>query len=72
MLSLDDAYHALVEKPIRQKEARGGNPGSLGYGPIQRRDRLGLPDDPLAIARRRLAPLVDRMRGDHKFTGGGA
>jgi hypothetical protein len=45
-----------------------GDPtGGLGYGPIDRRDGLDPPDDAAAIARRRLLPLVERMRGDHGF-----
>ncbi len=45
-----------------------GDPtGGLGYGPIERRDGLGLPADIAAIADRRLRPLVERMHGDHGF-----
>ncbi|MBA3391364.1 MAG: exodeoxyribonuclease V subunit gamma [Deltaproteobacteria bacterium] len=48
--------------------SRHGDPtGGLGYGPIERRDGLAPPDDAHAIAARRLGPLVERMRGDHKF-----
>jgi exodeoxyribonuclease V gamma subunit len=39
----------------------------LGYGPIERRDGLAAPPDATAIAMRRLAPLVAKMRGDHTF-----
>jgi exonuclease V gamma subunit len=35
-----------------------------GYGPIDRIDGLGLPDDAVAIAERRLRPLAERMSGD--------
>ncbi|MDB4952952.1 MAG: Exodeoxyribonuclease [Myxococcales bacterium] len=41
--------------------------GGLGYGPIDRRDGLALPRNPLAIAQRRLRPLVVRMTGEHGF-----
>jgi hypothetical protein len=41
--------------------------GGLGYGPIERKDGLEPPPDAAAIARRRLGPLVERMRGDHGF-----
>lgn len=39
----------------------------LGWGPIERKDGLPVPADAHAIAKRRLGPLVDRMRGDHGF-----
>jgi exodeoxyribonuclease V gamma subunit len=41
----------------------------LGFGPIDRLDGLAPPDDAAAIAERRLGPLVERMRGDHKLGG---
>ena len=41
--------------------------GGLGYGPIDRGDGLAPPGDAVQIARRRLLPLVERMRGDHGF-----
>jgi exodeoxyribonuclease V gamma subunit len=41
--------------------------GGLGYGPIDRRDGLTLPRNALAIAQRRLRPLVVRMTGEHGF-----
>ena len=44
---------------------------ALGFGPIERADGLALPPDIAAIARRRLAPLAERMRGDHSFGGAG-
>jgi exodeoxyribonuclease V gamma subunit len=48
--------------------ARFGDPTSgLGYGPIDRGDGLAPPVDAAQIARRRLLPLVERMRGDHGF-----
>jgi len=40
---------------------------ALGFGPIERADGLALPDDAVAIAQRRLRPLVERMQGDHGF-----
>jgi hypothetical protein len=47
---------------------RFGDPtGGLGYGPIDRGDGLAPPPDAAQIARRRLLPLVERMRGDHGF-----
>ena len=39
----------------------------LGWGPIERKDGLAVPSDAQAMAKRRLAPLVERMRGDHGF-----
>jgi exodeoxyribonuclease V gamma subunit len=71
LLDLDEADQALAGKEVKVREARDENPGSLGYGPIRRIERLALPADPLGIARRRLWPLVERMRGDHGFHGGG-
>jgi hypothetical protein len=45
-----------------------GDPtGGLGYGPIDRGDGLEPPGDAGAMARRRLLPIVERMRGDHGF-----
>ncbi|MGN6104952.1 MAG: exodeoxyribonuclease V subunit gamma, partial [Kofleriaceae bacterium] len=45
-----------------------GDPtGGLGYGPIERRDGLYLPEDAQALAQRRLRPLIERMTGDHGF-----
>jgi exodeoxyribonuclease V gamma subunit len=47
---------------------RFGDPtAGLGYGPIDRGDGLAPPPDAVQIARRRLLPLVERMRGDHGF-----
>jgi hypothetical protein len=62
-------FEALVKalqggRPV----ARFGDPTSgLGYGPIDRGDGLAPPADAAQIARRRLLPLVERMRGDHGF-----
>ncbi len=39
----------------------------LGWGPIERKDGLAVPPDAIAIAKRRLGPLVERMSGDHGF-----
>lgn len=39
----------------------------LGWGPIERKDGISVPADAHAIAKRRLGPLVDHMRGDHGF-----
>jgi hypothetical protein len=39
----------------------------LGWGPIERKDGLSVPADAIAIAKRRLGPLVERMTGDHGF-----
>jgi exodeoxyribonuclease V gamma subunit len=45
-----------------------GDPtGGLGYGPIERAEGLDSPADAVAIARRRLLPLVERMHGEHGF-----
>ena len=48
-----------------------GDPtGGLGFGPLERIDGLDVPRDAADIAHRRLAPLVERMDGDHGFGGG--
>lgn len=39
----------------------------LGWGPIERKDGLSVPADAHAMAKRRLGPLVEHMRGDHGF-----
>jgi exodeoxyribonuclease V gamma subunit len=39
----------------------------LGYGPIERMDGLAEPADAAAIAKRRLAPIVARMHGEHSL-----
>ncbi|MDX2087466.1 MAG: exodeoxyribonuclease V subunit gamma [Kofleriaceae bacterium] len=56
-------------KPSRR--VYGDPTGGLGYGPLDRKEGLDLPPDYLEIAQRRLAPLVQRMRGDHGFEGRG-
>lgn len=40
---------------------------SLKFGPVQRVDGLALPVDPVALAERRLRPLIERMTGDHSI-----
>ena len=65
LLPFDGLVKALAgTKPSRQ---HGDPTGGLGYGPIERRDGLVPPADAQAIALRRLAPLVERMSGDHGF-----
>jgi exodeoxyribonuclease V gamma subunit len=54
-------------KPSRK--VYGDPTGGLGYGPLDRREGLDLPPDVMEIAQRRLAPLVQRMSGDHGFEG---
>jgi exodeoxyribonuclease V gamma subunit len=66
LLPLDQLARALDgKKPAASYGERNG----LGYGPIERADGLAAPCDAAAIARRRLAPLVARMSGDHGFGG---
>jgi exodeoxyribonuclease V gamma subunit len=62
-------FDALVKALQGGRPAvRFGDPtGGLGYGPIDRGDGLAPPPDAAGIARRRLLPLVERMRGDHGF-----
>ncbi len=52
----------------RSPRTRGDPTTGLGYGPIQRRDGLDAARrSRVAIALRRLRPLVERMRGEHGF-----
>ena len=53
---------------VTKPQARFFDPTKgLGWGPIERKDGLSVPADAHAMAKRRLAPLVERMRGDHGF-----
>jgi exodeoxyribonuclease V gamma subunit len=60
-------FEQLVRAVRGDKLGRGNEKTALGFGPIERDDGLELPDDVPAIARRRLAPLTDRMHGNHGF-----
>lgn len=66
LLPFESLARALAGKPApawSTDPTRG-----LGYGPIERGDGLDPPADALAMARRRLLPLVERMQGDaHGF-----
>jgi exodeoxyribonuclease V gamma subunit len=73
---LDEAHGYLLPFEACVKVLAGGRPSvkvsdranHLGFGPIERQDGLDLPPDAAAIARRRLLPLVERMRGnEHGF-----
>jgi exodeoxyribonuclease V gamma subunit len=72
---LDAPHGYLLPFEALAKALQGGKPAikygdptaGLGYGPIDRGDGLDLPGDAAALARRRLLPLVERMRGDHGF-----
>jgi hypothetical protein len=69
LLPFDHLVNALAGKPPGRQY--GGDVTSvLGFGPIDRIDGLAAPDDPGALAQRRLGPLVERMRGDHGLGGG--
>lgn len=68
LLPFDHLVSALAGKaPARQ--FGGDTVPVLGYGPIDRVDGLVAPADPGALARRRLAPLVNRMTGEHSLGG---
>jgi len=78
---LDDAHGYLLPFDALAKVLAGkpasriyGDPThGLGYGPVERREGLAMPADAVAIARRRLGPLVARMtQGDHGFEIAGA
>jgi exodeoxyribonuclease V gamma subunit len=73
---LDEPHGYLLPLDALARVLAGGKPSAsftdptrgLGYGPIERRDDLDVPPNIAAIAERRLAPLVDRMRGgEHGF-----
>ncbi len=68
LLPFDHLVSGLAGKPPSRQY--GETTPVLGYGPIDRLDGLLAPHDPGAIARRRLAPLVSRMTGDHSLGGG--
>jgi hypothetical protein len=68
LLPFDHLVSALAGKAPGRQYGTEVTP-ALGYGPIDRLDGLAAPADPGAIARRRLAPLVTRMRGDHSLGG---
>ncbi|HEY6039047.1 MAG TPA: hypothetical protein VIV58_32415, partial [Kofleriaceae bacterium] len=66
----------VLRRSLEDRPAWGNNPGNfkdptggLGYGPIVKPYGLELPAELAAIARRRLAPLADRMSGDVKLGG---
>jgi exodeoxyribonuclease V gamma subunit len=74
---LDDSHGYLLPFDALGK-ALGGKPSNrtygdptfgLGYGPIERRDGLAMPTsaEAIAIAQRRLRPLIEHMHGDHGF-----
>jgi exodeoxyribonuclease V gamma subunit len=67
LLPFDQLARAFAgDRPAR---SFGDPTGGLGYGPLVRSDGLAPPTDAAALAARRLAPLVERMSGDHGFGG---
>ncbi|MEO8706720.1 MAG: exodeoxyribonuclease V subunit gamma [Kofleriaceae bacterium] len=65
LLPFETLVKALAGKPASR--TYGDPTHGLGYGPITRKDGLVMPADVVAMAHRRLRPLVERMRGDHGF-----
>ena len=65
LLPFETLAKALGGKP--SPRTYGDPTHGLGYGPVERRDGLAMPTDAMAIAQRRLRPLVERMHGDHGF-----
>ncbi len=67
LLPFDALAKALGGKPSNR--TYGDPTHGLGYGPIERRDGLALPSpaEAIAIAQRRLRPLIEHMHGDHGF-----
>jgi exodeoxyribonuclease V gamma subunit len=61
---------ALAGKKPGGSRSFGDTTPALGFGPITRLDGLAAPPNPADIAKRRLTPLVERMRGDHSLEGG--
>lgn len=66
LLPFDLLAHALGGSS-RSGDVVNDPTGGLGFGPLERPDGLAVPTDAQQIARRRLGPLVARMRGDHTF-----
>ena len=65
LLPFETLVKALAGKPSSRNY--GDPTGGLGFGPIERKDGLALPAEAVAMAQRRLRPLVERMHGDHGF-----
>jgi hypothetical protein len=70
LLPFDALRRALEGRTASAMKQRRDVFPALGFGPIERADGLAAPTDPIAIAKRRLGPLAERMRGDHSFGGG--
>ena len=64
-----DSLARAVSGGKASRKVYGDPTGGLGYGPLERREGLDLPPDVIEIAQRRLAPLVQRMSGEHGFEG---
>lgn len=63
VLDLEMSRSLLDGKELKAQPAKDGRPGSFGYGPLPPSDDLRPPpaDEALAMARRRVAPLFDRI-----------
>ncbi len=70
LLPFDALRRALEGRTASVTKQRRDVFPSLGFGPIERADGLAAATDAVAIAKRRLGPLAERMRGDHSFGGG--
>jgi exodeoxyribonuclease V gamma subunit len=70
LLPFDALRRALEGRTASAMKQRRDVFPALGFGPIERADGLAAPSDPIAIAKRRLGPLAERMRGDHSIGGG--
>ncbi len=64
VLSVEMSQSVLDGKDAKVEVAMDGRPSSLGWGPLPDRDDLEAPSHPQmeAMARRRLAPLVQRIK----------
>jgi hypothetical protein len=70
LLPFDTLRRALEGRTASAMKQRRDAFPALGFGPIERADGLAAATDAVAIAKRRLGPLAERMRGDHSFGGG--
>ncbi|HUQ01909.1 MAG TPA: exodeoxyribonuclease V subunit gamma [Kofleriaceae bacterium] len=66
LMSVEMSQSILDGKKMRVEDPKDGRPGSIGYGPMAPRDDLEAPSDveAEAMAQRRLAPLVSRIKED--------
>jgi exodeoxyribonuclease V gamma subunit len=66
LMSVEMSQSILDGRKMRVEDPKDGRPGSIGYGPMAPRDDLEAPSEAAAeaMAQRRLAPLVSRIKED--------